>query len=78
MELHLPYIKKIFGDAGKEFQLLPMMVGQVKNADVPKYASKLKHLFVDPRSLFVISSDFCHWGVHFDYQPVLQKYKSEG
>ena len=23
----------------------------------------------DPKTVFVISSDFCHWGANFEYQP---------
>jgi len=74
LEMHLPYIFKVFNDAGKDVELLPMMVGQVKKADIPKYAKDLENHFMDPRTLFVISSDFCHWGEHFDYQP---KHKDE-
>ena len=29
LEMHLPFIQKIFKDAGKEVELLPIMVGQV-------------------------------------------------
>ena len=76
--MHLPYIAKVFGDAGQPIQLLPMMVGQVRGGDLPKYAEMLKELFLDPRTLFVISSDFCHWGEDFDYQPVLQEFEKQG
>lgn len=72
LEMHLPYIYKVFSDAGnKDVLLLPMMVGQVKNKDMPKYAEKLKTLFLDPKTLFIISSDFCHWGDNFEYKPIM-------
>ena len=79
LEMHLPYIYKVFSDAGNtNFQLLPMMVGQVKNQDMPKYAESLKPLFMDNKTLFVISSDFCHWGDNFDYKPIMSQFKDKG
>ena len=30
---------------------------------------------MDKKTLFVISSDFCHWGDHFDYKPMLPGFK---
>jgi len=76
--MHLPFIAKVFADAKQPIKLLPMMVGQVGAADLPKYAEMLKGYFLDPRTLFVISSDFCHWGSDFDYQPVLQEFEKQG
>ena len=73
--MHLPYIRKIFTDAGKDVTLLPMMVGQVPNKMMPSYGEILKDLFLDKRTLVVISSDFCHWGDHFDFKPLLQGFK---
>ncbi len=29
----------------------------------------------EQESLFVVSSDFCHWGEDFDYMPMSKKYK---
>ena len=55
---------------------MPLMVGQVKDKDMPIYAQALMPLWMDPKTLFVVSSDFCHWGDHFDYQPVLQGYEN--
>ena len=75
LEMHLPFIKKVFDDANQPFTLVPMMVGQIKGNQLPGYGQALQKLFLDPRTLFVISSDFCHWGEHFDYQPVLQEYQ---
>ena len=35
-----------------------------KNVELGKC---LYNLYEDPKTLFVISSDFCHWGRNFDY-----------
>lgn len=75
--MHLPYIQKIFADAGKQIKLLPLMVGQVKAEDLSKYAEVLMPLFMDKKTLFIVSSDFCHWGRDFDYQPITQGYEGQ-
>lgn len=41
LEMHLPYIHKIFADAGQQFKLLPMMVGHVGAKALPAYAQAL-------------------------------------
>ena len=33
------------------------------------YGRILAPYFADPKNFFVISSDFCHWGRRFRYQP---------
>jgi MEMO1 family protein len=58
---HLPFIHKIM--VGKEFKLVPLLVGSLyKNAEVT-YAELLLPYFKDPSTLFIFSSDFCHWGL---------------
>ena len=63
--MHLPYIKKIFGS--QNFKLVPLMVGQVPIQKMSAYAQALLPLFKEDRTLFVVSSDFCHWGANFKY-----------
>lgn len=43
------------------------MVGQIPSDKFSDYAKALLPLFLDDRTLFVVSSDFCHWGERFDY-----------
>ena len=74
LEMHLPYILKIFGS--QKFKLVPLMVGQTKPKDLSHFAKVLSPLFLDPGTLFIISSDFCHWGEDFDYQPLYKDIKS--
>ena len=54
-----------------------MMVGQVQSRGCTVYAEALKGLFKDPNTLFVVSSDFCHWGQDFDYQPIMPDFKDK-
>ncbi len=42
------------------------MVGHVNNNDTI-YADLLKKYFNDEESVFVFSTDFCHWGNKFGY-----------
>lgn len=57
--------------------MVPMIVGHIEPKSLPKYAEYLKDLFLDKRTLFCISSDFCHWGQNFDYTPQLQSMKGK-
>jgi AmmeMemoRadiSam system protein B len=66
--MHLPFIKKVFADEGKpDVKLVPLMVGEIPKAKYKDYAKKLINLFKDERTVFIVSSDFCHWGSNFDY-----------
>lgn len=69
---------KVFGDAEKDVTLLPMMVGQVREEQLAEVGQALKPFFLDDRTLFVISSDFCHWGESFDYQRIEDGFKVPG
>lgn len=62
--MHLPYIRKMLGE---KFQLIPIMVGATNAKMQEDYAKILAPYFDQPNSLFVVSSDFCHWGQRFDY-----------
>jgi len=65
LEMHLPYIRKIF--KGKDIKLVPIMVGSLSGKSEKEYGQILAPYLKDKHTLFVISSDFCHWGSHFDY-----------
>lgn len=68
LEMHLPFIKKIFGD--NEFKLVPIMVGHIDKKSQEYYGKIFAEYLKDEKNLFIVSSDFCHWGSHFDYQPL--------
>jgi AmmeMemoRadiSam system protein B len=65
IELHLPFIKKIFKD--KPIKIVPMMVGCLANHKLDTYGQILAPYLDDEANLFVISSDFCHWGNRFSF-----------
>jgi AmmeMemoRadiSam system protein B len=65
--MHLPYIRKIY--EGKDITLIPIMVGQINAEAEAKFGQIFAPYYRDPENLFIISTDFCHWGSNFDYQP---------
>jgi AmmeMemoRadiSam system protein B len=67
IEMHLPYIKKVFGE--KQFKLVPVMVGSIDNLLEEYFGKIFAKYLLNTKNLFVLSSDFCHWGNHFDYTP---------
>jgi len=66
LEMHLPYIRKMLD--GRAFKLVPIMVGNVDPKQEEYYGKLLVKYFDDENTLFVVSSDFCHWGKRFNYQ----------
>ncbi|KAJ2541498.1 hypothetical protein GGF49_003614 [Coemansia sp. RSA 1853] len=67
LEMHLPYIYKVFESRIEQISLVPIMVGNLAFATEQKYGKLLAPYLADPENLFIISSDFCHWGSRFGY-----------
>uniref|UniRef100_A0A7S0P7R6 Protein MEMO1 n=1 Tax=Calcidiscus leptoporus TaxID=127549 RepID=A0A7S0P7R6_9EUKA len=65
IELHLPYIVQVM--RGQPFALVPILVGALSDQSEEIYGKLLAPLLLDTRNLFVVSSDFCHWGRRFRY-----------
>lgn len=65
LEMQLPFLKYIFQD--KNIELLPIMVGDINSINQEEIADSLIKYYKDKETLFVISSDFCHWGKRFKY-----------
>ena len=55
------------------------MVGNIPEDKFAAYAELLLPLFLDERTVFIVSSDFCHWGSRFRFthqfpdEPVIHK-----
>eukprot|EP00921_Rhytidocystis_pertsovi_P006046 GHVQ01010277.1.p1 GENE.GHVQ01010277.1~~GHVQ01010277.1.p1 ORF type:complete len:313 (+),score=33.29 GHVQ01010277.1:86-1024(+) len=69
IELQLPFLRHVMKDA--DFVLLPIIVGHLSNKQLGTYGELLLPYFKDQNTLFVISSDFCHWGKRFRYTYVM-------
>lgn len=65
LELHTPFIARVMGS--RPFKLVPIMVGALTTDAEAHYGSVLAPYLDDPSNLFIISSDFCHWGRRFSY-----------
>lgn len=50
-----------------QFTVVPIMVGSLSIEAEAMYGEILAPYLADPQNLFVISSDFCHWGQRFRY-----------
>eukprot|EP00544_Gedaniella_sp_CCMP2646_P002050 CAMPEP_0202508126 /NCGR_PEP_ID=MMETSP1361-20130828/52086_1 /ASSEMBLY_ACC=CAM_ASM_000849 /TAXON_ID=210615 /ORGANISM="Staurosira complex sp., Strain CCMP2646" /LENGTH=325 /DNA_ID=CAMNT_0049142287 /DNA_START=14 /DNA_END=991 /DNA_ORIENTATION=+ len=69
-ELQYPYIAKACKDAGIEpCMVLPVMVGSLGTQKEESYGQLLAPIVARPNVITVVSSDFCHWGSRFRYQP---------
>ena len=78
LEMHLPYIATVM--EGHPFTLVwvsfssffrvkvPILVGNLSNKAEAEYGALLRPYLEDEHTLFVISSDFCHWGKRYRYQ----------
>ncbi len=65
LEMHLPYIAHVM--KGHRFTLVPIMVGAINAKSEKLYGNLLSEYFDTPGHLFIVSSDFCHWGARFRY-----------
>lgn len=62
IEMHLPYIAKVMESKRGSFTIVPVMVGATSCQRQAEYGEIFGTYLADPENLFVISSDFCHWG----------------
>lgn len=75
VELQLPLLQHVIGMGfGLDFDILPVYVSTtpetVQTTFAPELLSMLLLLYRQSRVLFVISTDFSHYGAHFKYTPV--------
>jgi AmmeMemoRadiSam system protein B len=45
-----------------KYKIVPIMVGNTSSDKEKMYGEMLAKYFERPNTIFVISSDFCHWG----------------
>jgi len=67
LEMHLPYIVKCITSRNPAIKLVPIMVGSLSKANQNLMGKILSPYLDDPQNLFIVSSDFCHWGDRFSY-----------
>ncbi|XP_014677563.1 PREDICTED: protein MEMO1-like isoform X2 [Priapulus caudatus] len=69
IEMQLPFIAKVMERYEGSFTIVPVFVGYLNLARQQKYGEIFAPYLANPENLFVISSDFCHWGRRFGYTP---------
>ncbi|KAJ5888278.1 UPF0103-domain-containing protein [Penicillium taxi] len=73
IEMHLPFIHRLLQlqypntPTSQYPKLVPIMVGSTSSATEKAFGALLAPYVADPSNAFVISSDFCHWGLRFRY-----------
>ncbi|TCD71488.1 hypothetical protein EIP91_008868 [Steccherinum ochraceum] len=68
IEMHLPYVRKIFNKQdAQDIKIIPIVVGSIQKEKEEKFGAVLAPYLAKDDTLFVISSDFCHWGTRFQY-----------
>ena len=74
IEMEMPFLKYIFDK--KEFSIIPLVVGDNDLKTNIEIGKALYELYLDPQTLFVISSDFCHWGRNYGFTYYDKKFKN--
>ena len=74
IEMELPFLKFIFKN--KNIKIIPIVVGDNDLKTNIEIGKTLYELYSDPKTLFVISSDFCHWGKNFGFTYHDKKFKN--
>lgn len=74
LEMHLPYLyqrlEQTFGNDSSKFpSIVPILVGDGSVEQEKSFGQLLAPHLKDPENVFIVSSDFCHWGPRFSYRP---------
>ncbi|XP_038079420.1 protein MEMO1-like [Patiria miniata] len=72
IEMQLPYIAKAMQSKQGQFTIVPILVGSLVGEGEQMYGRLFSKYLADPENLFVISSDFCHWGQRFNYKYIYE------
>jgi AmmeMemoRadiSam system protein B len=67
LEMHLPYIAKVMAGKKGDFTIVPIMIGSLTKESEELYGKLLAPYLLKEDTIFIVSSDFCHWGKRFDY-----------
>ena len=75
LEMQYPLIKYVFGD--RDIKIVPMLVGSLNEAREEYAANLLSPIIKDEKTLFIISSDFTHWGEIFHFTQLASAKKKQ-
>ena len=69
IEMQLPLLHYVLRGATNSVKIVPIFVGSIVQNEERIFGRVLSTYFDDPGSLFIVSSDFCHWGHRFRFTP---------
>jgi AmmeMemoRadiSam system protein B len=70
LEMQMPFIAKVMEHRPlNSYRIVPILVGSLSVSRQAAYGRIFAKYIADPQCLFVVSSDFCHWGSRFRYTP---------
>ena len=75
LEMQMPFIRKVF--EGHDVSIVPILVGNLSKENEQAYGQLLAPYLSDAETLFVISSDFTHWGERFNFTPQVTPDKAD-
>ncbi|KAF9414270.1 hypothetical protein BGZ76_004899 [Entomortierella beljakovae] len=67
IEMHLPYVYKVFENHMEKIKIVPILVGALSEQTERQFGKLLAPYLDNPENLFIVSTDFCHWGQRFSY-----------
>ncbi|KAF9344862.1 hypothetical protein BGX26_003806 [Mortierella sp. AD094] len=67
IEMHLPYVYKVFEKQMDKVKIVPILVGALTESTERQFGRLLAPYLDNPENLFIVSTDFCHWGQRFNY-----------
>ncbi|KAL0223018.1 hypothetical protein P9112_002408 [Eukaryota sp. TZLM1-RC] len=76
LEMQFPFIKFFMSrmhERHHDIKVLPLMVGHMNSDDQLRIGDALRDLANDQHTVFVVSSDFCHFGRRFGFTKVHDK-----
>jgi len=75
IEMQLPFLAHVLNVKGhlSRVKIVPILVGALKEDREAFYGKLLAPYLATKRTIFIISSDFCHWGKRFRYTPYIEK-----
>ncbi|MBN2160462.1 MAG: AmmeMemoRadiSam system protein B [Spirochaetes bacterium] len=70
IEIHLPFLQRIFGSKlESSIPVLPILIGDIDDGEARTVARKIAAVAAGRSPLFIVSSDFTHYGPRFGYRP---------
>lgn len=72
-EMHAPFIKYVLQESGiTGVTIIPLLISDLDTTTSKKLSDVLLPYLNNPENHFIVSTDFCHWGLHFNFTKYLK------